>query len=151
MWICSRLGFFSIIRNGGPETWRICARCEGDLVELIRTSGVKAAIVATPKSDYSFELIVDAKGLTNVFAVLGKSIDYVNFQNEVAALPHQRDKVPAYDEFSVAMRRVQANGSQSRGAEASEADTAAQELIIRRHGGYLSRVLETLNGFKDKY
>jgi hypothetical protein len=147
MWICSRLGFFSIVRKEQPETWQVRARCERDLCELLEAAGLDLEIVANAQADYAFRFAVDSKGLSRVFGVLGHSIDYPNFKGCIAAIPHQRDKLAVYDDFWSGMRAYQQTVQPVGPAK----PPTASEQVTRQLGGHLSRVLETLNGFKEKY
>src|SRR5437762_682115 len=99
MWICSTLGFFSIVKKGQPETWQLRARCEHDLRELLDAAGLKAEIIPTPQGDYAFRVVVDRQGLRRLFSTLAESIDYSNFKSRIAALPQQQEKLPAYHDF----------------------------------------------------
>jgi hypothetical protein len=147
MWICSRLGFFSIVRKGLPETWQVRARAQQDLSGLLEAAGLKLEIVANPKADYAFRFAVDSAGLSRIIGVLGRSIDYPNFKSCIAALPQQRDKIPAYEEFWSGMRAYQ----EAARFLTSEPSLPKPDEVVRQLGGQLARMLETLNGFKDKY
>jgi hypothetical protein len=59
MWICSKLGFFSIVRKGEPETWQVRARRKEDLEELFNAIDFDHEILTTPGHDYAFRVHVD--------------------------------------------------------------------------------------------
>lgn len=80
-----------------------------------------------------------------MFAVLAHGVDYPNFKGCIGSLPRQRDKFPAYKDFWNAMRELQQR------AASSAAGPAGASSVVLRKGGYLARLLETLNGFKEKY
>src|SRR5439155_23367808 len=81
MWICSKLGFFSIVKKGQPDTWQLRARSENDLRTLLNAASLKTGILSTPRADYAFRAVVGTEDLSRLFAVLVYSIDYPNFKS----------------------------------------------------------------------
>lgn len=94
MWICSQLGFYSIVQKDGA--WHVRARSLHDLNNLVRAAGLKVQVQRWPAADYRFRVLIQAESLGKVFSALEKSINYPNFKSRVAELPQQRAKVEAY-------------------------------------------------------
>jgi len=151
MWTCSKLGFFSIVKKGKPETWQVRARRKNDLYELLEATGLEEAeIVSTPEHDYGFRIIVGQDGLDRVFSCLAHSIDYPNFKDCVANLPAQHDKLPAYHDFWGGMRKVQKEGSPpTTGSLRTEKRT--RDEFFKTNGGFWTRILISIGGFKERH
>jgi len=151
MWVCSKLGFFSIVKKGRPDTWQVRARSQSDLQMLVNAAALKTDILSTPTSDYAYRIIVETEDLSRVFAVLVYSIDYPNFKACLETVPQQQDKLGAYNEFWGKMRKLQEGALFGNGPTGDTTIFKNPEQVAKAFGGQLSRVLETLNGFKDKY
>ena len=151
MWICSKLGFFSIANKGKPGSWQVRARVESDLRDLLLAAGLKTGILATPGSDYAFRVVVESDGLSRVFAVPAQGVDYPNFKSCLESVLRQRDKLPAYEDFWSAMRNLQQRAGSSLAGATSAAEPMRASAVVLRKGGHLARLLDTLNGFKEKY
>jgi hypothetical protein len=154
MWICSKLGFFSIVKKGEPGTWQVRARRKNDLQELLESTGLEETeIVSTPDHDYGFRIMVDQEDLETVFACLAESIDYPNFKNCIASLPAQRDKLPAYHQFWDGMLKVQQaapdhDDSQSAPTIKPAVEARTAEDIVVQQIGWLSRMLQVIGEFR---
>lgn len=105
MWICSSIGFFSIVKK--TDGFHVRARRRFDLEALLATSEVKAEIIETPRNDYHWRVIVPEKTLKRIWDILGKTITYDNFKSTIANLPAQRPKIFAYHQIWRAMRDIQ--------------------------------------------
>jgi hypothetical protein len=151
MWIGSKLGFFSIVKKDQPENWQVRARCEMDLRRLVEAARLPTHIVTTPQSEYPFCISVNARGLEQVFEVLSASVDYPSFKQCIDSLPHQRPKLEAYEDFCKGMRKLQEAMVSNPSLNSEAAESQMQRQVAKCYGGHLSRTLETLNGFKDKY
>lgn len=104
MWLCTTLGFYSIVQKDA-ETHHIRARRRTDLEALARKVGpvsdlsseVRLDVVASyPGSDYPWRILCPSSALPAVFQVLAESIHYGNFKSAIASSPGQRDKLHAY-------------------------------------------------------
>src|SRR5437867_3270930 len=151
MWICSKFGFFSIVKKGQPGTWQIRARREADLRELLGATGLDNAIIATPKGDYAYRMVVEKEGLSRVFALLADSIDYPNFKSCIASLPQQRDNLPAYHDFWAGMLKVQQKAMLAPGAKNQRPEVRTHQQIFKTNGGFWTRVLITIGSFRNKH
>ena len=152
MWICSKLGFFSIVEKGGPGMWQIRARCENDLHQLIEATGLDTEVISTPKADYGFRIVVDHDDLARVFSTLADSIDYSNFKNRIASLQEQQDKLHAYHDFWGGMLKVQTATARSGGAMRNHTKRLTKSEILKEYtGGCLTRMLITFDGFHKKH
>ena len=98
MWLCTQLGFFSIVRKE-QDTFHIRARCLGDLDKLSSAIGLPSPVVSYPGSDYPWRIICDAGDLTRFFALMSASINYGNFKSAIAASSTQRPKLSAYHDI----------------------------------------------------
>jgi hypothetical protein len=148
MWICSKFGFFSIVKKGEPDTWQVRARRESDLSELLDATDLDAEIKSTPNGDYAFRIIVDRDGLERIFSSLADSIDYPNFKSCIASLPDQKDKLHAYEDFWLGMLKVQKQAKKATDAPRNLPPPVRKADILRRDcGGGLVRMLITLDAF----
>lgn len=114
MWIATTIGFYSIVQKehhddpDGKKLFVIRARTKDDLqrlVDLIQPK-LKLYVGDTParikiheyeKSDYQFRIYLDTKeDLATTLATLAEKVTYPNFKDEIAEIPHQQDKAPAY-------------------------------------------------------
>ncbi len=104
MWLCTSLGFFSIVQKDA-DTHHIRARCQADLEALAGRVGqvfnlpseVHLEPVASyPGSDYPWRILCPSSALPQVFRVLAESIDYDNFKSATATSPSQKNKLCAY-------------------------------------------------------
>jgi hypothetical protein len=95
MWLCTQLGFFSIVRKE-PETFHIRARCREDLNQLAQAAGTGTPIASYPGSDYPWRILCPAADLPRFMSALTASIDYGNFKSAIAGNPTQRPKLSAY-------------------------------------------------------
>lgn len=105
MWICSQLGFFSIVRK--PDGWHVRARLRADLQGLLAAAGLDLPVQEWPQADYRWRVIAEAGQVTAVFAALAASVDYPNFKSRIAALPGQRAKLEAYHGLWHELHRLQ--------------------------------------------
>ena len=164
MWICSKLGFFSIVKKGEPETWQVRARRKNDLQELLESTGLDAEIIPTPNADYAFRIIVDQAGLERLFSSLEESIDYPNFKDCIADQPMQSDKLPVYHEFWSGMLKVQKAtpspdtrtteaqpGPVPRSSGRSARAAITKEDIVRQGIGWHCRMFKTIGSFRARH
>ena len=111
MWICSKLGFFSVVRKGrqatGAPLWHVRARCKNDLADLLATAGLDAPIERWPEADYRWRARIGQADLDRVFQALEASVDYPNFKSQIAATPSQRAKLDAYAELWARLLAIQ--------------------------------------------
>lgn len=133
MWICSKLGFFSVVQKA-PDEFHVRARCRKDLVNLqmaiadasgpdpARQSSMAAQafagdkypkIVRTNKADYRFRIVVTQSQWMAVAYELFQSVDYANFKGVIGLTRDQSDKLPAYTAFHHDMERWQ-NGPEAK-------------------------------------
>lgn len=129
MWLCTTLGFYSIVQKDA-DTHHIRARCREDLEALTavlersvgtptettwwlqvpltaaleRSAGTPARrtlhpVASYPGSDYPWRILCPSSALPAVFQVLAGSIDYGNFKSAIASSPSQRDKLSAYHDI----------------------------------------------------
>lgn len=75
MWLCSQLGFFSIVRKE-PETFHIRARCREDLEQLVKAAGAGSPVASFKGSDYPWRILCRADELPAFMQALTASIDY---------------------------------------------------------------------------
>src|SRR5512133_2102462 len=87
MWLCTKLGFYSIVKKGKPGEWQVRARLKQDLENLLVIAKVKSEIISTPNADYACRAILDWRQIQEVFTALAKSIDYPNFKDKVHETP----------------------------------------------------------------
>jgi hypothetical protein len=98
MWLCTQLGFYSIVHKE-PDTFHIRARCREDLDQLAQAAGTGTPIASCAGSDYPWRILCSTADLPRFMSALTASIDYGNFKSAIAASPTQRPKLPAYHDI----------------------------------------------------
>ena len=93
MWLCTKLGFFSIVHKS-PSTFHIRARCREDLDALAAAAGTGTPVPSFPGSDYPWRILCPAADLPTYLAALTHTIDYPNFQIRHRRLPHPAPQTP---------------------------------------------------------
>jgi len=58
MWLCTQLGFYSIVRKS-PDEFHIRARCREDLDTLASTIALPEPVESYPGSDYPWRILCD--------------------------------------------------------------------------------------------
>ena len=112
MWLCTKLGFFSIVRKTPTEV-HIRARAEHDLENLRRACGWRIPgapswrIFRSEPADYRFRIVIAPDQLAEVMTVLAASLDYSNFKGVIAGTPDQRDKLGIYSDFHHDLQELQ--------------------------------------------
>lgn len=97
MWLCTRLGFFSIVQK--DDTFHIRARCQADLEHLVRAAGDGEPVKSYAGSDYPWRIICPAQELPKFMSAITASIDYSNFKSAIGTSPSQRSKIGAYHDI----------------------------------------------------
>ena len=110
MWLCTQLGFFSIVRKS-PDEFHIRARCRDDLATLSKTIALPEPVESYPGSDYPWRILCDNADLTRLFALMSASITYDNFKYAIARHPTQHPKLSAYHDIHHQMAQWQASQS----------------------------------------
>jgi hypothetical protein len=107
MWLCTHLGFFSIVRKE-PDLFHIRARCRKDLEQLALAAGTGTPVASYPGSDYPWRILCPAAELARFMSALAAGIDYDNFKSAIVANPDQRSKISAYHDIHHRMLAWQA-------------------------------------------
>ena len=98
MWLCTQLGFYSIVRKS-PDEFHIRARCRDDLATLASTIALPEPVESHPGSDYPWRILCDSADLTRLFALMSASITYGNFKSAIASHPIQHSKLDSYHDI----------------------------------------------------
>ena len=98
MWLCTQLGFLSIVRKS-PDEFHIRARCREDLDTLSKTIALPEPVESYSGSDYPWRILCDPADLTRLFALMSASITYGNFKSAIASNPIQHDKLDVYHDI----------------------------------------------------
>ena len=98
MWLCTKIGFFSIVHKA-PATVHIRGRSREDLEALAAAASLPPPVASYPRSDYPWRILCPAELLPAAFAALSASIDYPNFKSAIAASPSQIPKLAAYHDI----------------------------------------------------
>lgn len=113
MWLCTKLGFFSIVRKA-PDEFHVRARCENDLKNLrkavakhVHRPAARWKIHRSEPADYRFRIVVSTAYLQGVMQTLAMELDYSNFKGVIAQTDDQREKLPIYSDFHHRMERFQ--------------------------------------------
>ncbi len=85
MWVFTRQGFFSVVRDRTRPTFRwVRTRDRAHLELLKRQFKLKAKIVDTPDADYPFRILLHRQVFEAIFSTLAENINYPNFKGSVA-------------------------------------------------------------------
>lgn len=113
MWLCTKLGFYSIVLKA-PDEVHVRARFKKDLDNLraavirdIDKSARRWKVIRTEPADYRYRMIVSTVSLQAIMQVLAMSLDYSNFKGVISVTQDQRDKMDAYFTFHHDMERLQ--------------------------------------------
>ncbi len=103
MWLCTDLGFFSVVRKGTNE-YHIRARVRRDLENLKTAMAVDLGaqlpdIQCWPAADYRWRVVVGFQSWAVIGNYLMRSISYSNFKSRIGSLPDQKNKLNAYHEL----------------------------------------------------
>ncbi len=98
MWLCSQLGFFSIVRKDAA-TFHIRARSRADLEQLAKAAGTGSPVASFKGSDYPWRILCRADELPAFMQALTASIDYGNFKSAIGSSPTQRPKLSTYHDI----------------------------------------------------
>lgn len=98
MWLCTQIGFFSIVEKPAGK-FHVRARCIEDLHRLVELVGIEQPIHRTLDGDYPCRIVIGRPELRAIFANLADTIDYSNFKNRIYSLPDQLPKVGAYSQL----------------------------------------------------
>ena len=94
MWICSQLGFFSIVADTTKTgNLLVRARDRGHLDSIVHDS---VPISHTPSHDYPWRVSMPKEEVASIFYSLIESIDYPNFKARVDYNARWRDVGPWY-------------------------------------------------------
>lgn len=95
MWLCTKLGFYSIVRKG--REFNLRARTREDLQRLLQVSHTRAKIIETPLADYRWRVVFHEHWkMDRILVALSDSVDYPNFKSEILRSPGQAEKHSAY-------------------------------------------------------
>ena len=103
MWLCTDLGFFSVVRKGANQ-YHIRARVRRDLENLKTALAVDLSahlpdIQRWPTADYRWRVVVTFESWAFIGNYLIRAISYDNFKSRISSLPDQRHKLRAYHEL----------------------------------------------------
>lgn len=94
MWLATKFGFFSIVQKGG--SYQVRARVRADLEELQKAAGLALVVDDESGTDYPCRIHLDAEQLQSVMRLLGESVDYPNFKDQIARDRRQRARLGIY-------------------------------------------------------
>ena len=85
MWLFTTIGFFSVVRKDGEPNLTVRARSSADL-DRLRTTFMPELSATTSKkgTDYPYRATINQQAFAKGMALIGESIDYHNFKDEVA-------------------------------------------------------------------
>ena len=105
MWICSKYGFFSIVKK--QDGFHVRARLRQDLCNLCLAAGVGDEIQEWPAADYRWRVRLNSDAMAILFVALAQSIDYPNFKSMIAGLSDQAEKLSIYGDLWQRMAHLQ--------------------------------------------
>jgi hypothetical protein len=105
MWLCTKLGFYSISAKTEKEV-HIRARVKKDLENLRRkaiaripTASAWEIHTSPSPADYRFRIVIHERDVGKIMLLLGDTLDYSNFKGIIAGTSDQRDKLSIYSAF----------------------------------------------------
>jgi hypothetical protein len=88
MWIYTKKGFFSAVRNREDGSLiHVRSQFRGDLERLLAACGAKASVTSTPDGDYRFRTDIPSAIWRRFLADEAKTIDYETFKPAVHGNP----------------------------------------------------------------
>jgi hypothetical protein len=98
MWVCSTLGFFSVVKKGTPPNeFQVRARTRRDIENLCDLIELPySRIVTSHDSDYEYRVLLNAEELGQLFDGLQATITYSNFKSAVSRRPDQQKQCETY-------------------------------------------------------
>jgi hypothetical protein len=120
MWIATKFGFFSVVRNvprdgtkaPKEEKFIIRSRNVRDLTDFLFEVAPEVTdlkVVQTPDNDYAARLFCSQDHLSRFLQYMVLTLDYDNFKSMIHGSASQSDKSQAYMECWDAMRNYQAS------------------------------------------
>lgn len=107
MWLATKDGFFSIVKNTQSkkekEAYFVRARKSQDL----RNAFPKKIVYVSRQKDYAYRVLVSKTELKKLMNKTVNDLDYYNFKDTIKKIPNQRDKVPFYNEIWAVMNDYQ--------------------------------------------
>lgn len=86
MWLITKIGFFSVVRDRDHSDRMIVrARHPDDIEALVDQYIPGTEITETPDSDYRYRIFIDRDIWIKLAAELAEDVNYSNFKNHVAA------------------------------------------------------------------
>jgi len=85
MWLFTTIGFFSVVKKDGEQHLTVRARSSADL-DRLRANFMPelSATISKKGTDYPFRATIDQQAFAKGMTLIGESIDYHNFKDEVA-------------------------------------------------------------------
>lgn len=106
MWLCTKLGFYSIVRK--RDGYHVRARTKGDLTSLLNVAGLRIKMEDWPDADYRWRVRIQKdSSLASIFMALSDTVDYPNFKNEIIKSDSQVRKLSPYARLWEALRQIQ--------------------------------------------
>jgi acyl carrier protein len=108
MWLCSSIGFFSLVKKGGVDTWQVRARVKRDIENLCDTMRLpRSRIIHTTNSDYAWRLQFNRAEKNAFFDTMNSLVDYSNFKSEVGRHSDQSKQLHIYHKWWSDMAAIQ--------------------------------------------
>lgn len=107
MWLFTTIGFFSVVRKDGEQHLTVRARSSPDL-DRLRTNFMPglSATISKAGTDYPFRATINQQAFAKGMALIGESIDYHNFKDEVAAKMGKK-RAGTYSKVWSVLREIQ--------------------------------------------
>jgi ribosomal protein S20 len=109
MWLCTKFGFYSIVKDEQEEIFKVRARIKNDLKNIQKNvlSLLDKKIVEDKNADYRFRIFINQEELTVLLQTLSENIDYFNFKEMIHHNKDQKDKEKYYGEIWGVMYQYQ--------------------------------------------
>ena len=109
MWLASKFGFYSIVKDSKSSNFQVRARCGKDLENICNNVPVLKGkrIIFTINSDYSHRIFITEEELQVLMVFMAVNLDYTNFKDKIKTIKDKKEKVPYYFKIWNAMWNFQ--------------------------------------------
>lgn len=100
MWLFTKYGFYSIVKDSNNAHYKCRARRKKDLVNLVSNFKYlkEYEIHCDKRADYHYRIFISQNHFSMLMLNFSNSIDYSNFKDNINGSADQVDKIDYYSE-----------------------------------------------------
>ncbi len=100
MWLFTKYGFYSIVKDSNSAHYKCRARRKKDLVNLISNFKYLSEyeIHCDKKADYHYRIFISQNHFSMLMLSISNTVDYSNFKDSISKNKDQVNKVDHYSE-----------------------------------------------------